>query len=120
MKYKTLKHKYMPETFGVFVNHDEGEIRDADTEIYFSAKPELLGIETTIDKLKELNKQRTSFEQLDDYEVIDIEVLLKNELPSEKLEKQVLSDYLDWYKNRYGGVEMISDYWINEFLNHTA
>lgn len=26
MKYKTLKHKYMPETFGVFVNQDEGEI----------------------------------------------------------------------------------------------
>lgn len=109
----------MPETFGVFVNHDEGEIRDADTEIYFSAKPELLGIETTIDKLKELNKQRTSFEQLEDYEVVDIEVLLKkkNELPSKILEKSVLSDYLDWYKNKYGGVEMISEYWINEFVS---
>ena len=76
MKFKTLKHKRMLDTFGVFVNQDHGEIRDADTEIYFSAKPELLGIETTIDKIKELNKYRTSFEQLDDYELVDVEVVL--------------------------------------------
>ena len=32
-------------------------------------------------------------------------------------ELTVLTDYLDWYRNKYGGVEMISDFWINEFLN---
>lgn len=32
-------------------------------------------------------------------------------------ELTVLTDYLDWYRNKYGGVEMISEFWINEFLN---
>jgi hypothetical protein len=27
-----------------------------------------------------------------------------------------LTDYMDWYKNKYGGVIMVSDYWINEFV----
>lgn len=29
----------------------------------------------------------------------------------------ILNDYMDWYKNKYGGVVMISEYWINEFVN---
>ena len=32
-------------------------------------------------------------------------------------ELTVLTDYLDWYRNKYGGVEMISEFWIDEFLN---
>lgn len=28
-----------------------------------------------------------------------------------------LSDYMDWYKNKYGGVIMVSDYWIKEFVS---
>ena len=32
-------------------------------------------------------------------------------------ELTVLMDYLDWYKNKYGGVEMINEFWIYEFLN---
>lgn len=28
-----------------------------------------------------------------------------------------LSDYMDWYKNKYGGVIMVSEYWINEFVS---
>ena len=28
----------------------------------------------------------------------------------------ILSDYMDWYKNKYGGVIMVSDYWVNEFV----
>ena len=28
----------------------------------------------------------------------------------------ILSDYMDWYKNKYGGVIMVSDYWIKEFV----
>lgn len=37
-------------------------------------------------------------------------------LPPICLEKQVLSDYIDWYKNTHGGVAMISEYWINQYL----
>lgn len=29
----------------------------------------------------------------------------------------VLSDYMDWYTNKYGGVIMVSDYWIKEFVS---
>lgn len=29
----------------------------------------------------------------------------------------VLTDYMDWYKNKYGGVIMVSEYWINEFVS---
>lgn len=28
-----------------------------------------------------------------------------------------LSDYMDWYKNKYGGVIMVSEYWIKEFVS---
>jgi hypothetical protein len=28
-----------------------------------------------------------------------------------------LTDYMDWYKNKYGGVIMVSDYWISEFVS---
>jgi len=28
-----------------------------------------------------------------------------------------LSDYMDWYKNKYGGIIMVSDYWIKEFVS---
>lgn len=31
-------------------------------------------------------------------------------------EKEVLMDYLDWYKKKYGGLEMISEFWIDEFI----
>lgn len=29
----------------------------------------------------------------------------------------VLTDYMDWYKNKYGGIIMVSDYWIKEFVS---
>jgi hypothetical protein len=28
-----------------------------------------------------------------------------------------LSDYMDWYNNKYGGVIMVSEYWIKEFVS---
>lgn len=34
----------------------------------------------------------------------------------ESKEKEVLMDYLDWYKRNHGGVEMISEFWIDEFI----
>jgi hypothetical protein len=117
MKFKTLKHKDLDKTFGVIISYDEGQIRDADSEIVEGKIPELLQADTSFEKLKAANEYRTSFHQLEDYEIVDIEVLLPNELPSTKLEKMVLTDYLDWYKRKYGGVEMISDYWINEFVS---
>jgi hypothetical protein len=30
-------------------------------------------------------------------------------------EMTTLFDYMDWYKNKYGGVIMVSEYWIKEF-----
>jgi hypothetical protein len=32
-------------------------------------------------------------------------------------EMTTLSDYMDWYKNKYGGVIMVSEYWIKEFVS---
>ena len=29
----------------------------------------------------------------------------------------ILHEYMDWYKNKYGGVIMVSEYWINEFIS---
>ena len=29
----------------------------------------------------------------------------------------ILTDYMDWYKNKFGGVIMLSDYWINSFVS---
>jgi hypothetical protein len=28
-----------------------------------------------------------------------------------------LYDYMDWYKNKYGGVIMVSDFWIKDFVS---
>lgn len=77
MKFKVLKHKNIPDIFGVFINHDEGEIRDADSEIYHLTTPELLGITATIDGLKKINQDRTAFHQLDDYDLVEVELIIK-------------------------------------------
>jgi hypothetical protein len=32
-------------------------------------------------------------------------------------EMTTLMDYMDWYKNKYGGVIMLSEYWIKKFVS---
>lgn len=34
----------------------------------------------------------------------------------ESKQREILMDYLDWYQNKYGGIEMISEFWIDEFI----
>lgn len=48
----------------------------------------------------------------------ELEWILKTyfSLLSVEKEKQVLTDYQDWYNKKYGGVVMVSDYWIEQFI----
>jgi hypothetical protein len=80
MKFKSLLHKTLPDTFGVFMSLDEGMIKDADTEVFHSPSPQLLGIGTDMEHLRKYYNGTTAVEQLDDYEVVTVEVtVLTNE-----------------------------------------
>ena len=72
MKFKTLKHKTLPDTFGVFMNIP------GDSSINYCLKPDLLNSEATMDALKAHNKGLTSFEQLNDYDLVEVELTLKS------------------------------------------
>ena len=41
---------------------------------------------------------------------------MADKLLPQKVEKAVLTDYEDWYKLKYGGVVMVSDYCIEQFI----
>lgn len=67
MKYKTLKHRHIPEKFGIILHYHETDNRKADAEIYHSDIPELLYETATMDKLKEKYEQMYAYNELDDY-----------------------------------------------------
>jgi hypothetical protein len=74
MKFKTLLHKTLPDTFGVFMSVD-----GYDTEIFHSPYPQLLGIGTDMEHLRKYYQGTTAVEQLDDYEVVTVEITIKND-----------------------------------------
>jgi hypothetical protein len=74
MTFKTLLHKTLPDTFGVFVS-----VEDADTEIFQSPSPQLLGIGTDMEHLRKYYQGTTAVEQLEDYEVVTVEVTIKKD-----------------------------------------
>ena len=44
--------------------------------------------------------------------------LVSGSLPTTEIEKQVLTDYEDWYMKKYGGgFAMINSYWIDCFVS---
>jgi len=65
MKFKTLQHKTLPNTFGVIY----GEMNP---EIYQCSEPMLFGEKTTIRKLKWLYKDTTVISQLEDYDLVEV------------------------------------------------
>jgi hypothetical protein len=74
MKFKTLLHKTLPDTFGVFVS-----VEDTDTEIFQSPSPQLLGIATDMEHLRKYYQGTTALEQLGDYEVVTVEITIKKD-----------------------------------------
>ena len=44
MKYKTITHQHIPNTFGILVYQDSGEIRDAYAEIQITDTPQLFAL----------------------------------------------------------------------------
>jgi len=76
MRFKILRHKQI-DIFGVFEDpHDYDP--DGNTyygyEIFQSAKPELLGIESTMIDLKNIFLGHTAYKQLDDYDLVEVEL----------------------------------------------
>ena len=81
MKFKVLKHKTLPDTFGVFqteYSSEEGEVRKLDTAIYHSTTPQLLGIDATIEDLKTMYYYDFAIHQLEDYELVTVQVTFIN------------------------------------------
>lgn len=70
MKFKVLKHKTLADTFGCFNSNFAGE-----TELWQSARPDLLGVNSTIEGLK---GYYFGYEHvitlLDDYELVEVEL----------------------------------------------
>lgn len=70
MEYKVLKHKRLPNTFGVFHGSDN-------SEIWHSMTPTLFGKDTTMEYLKKYNKGTSAHKQLDNYELVTAELKIK-------------------------------------------
>ena len=71
MQYKVLKHKRLEETFGVFHAGDN-------SEIWHSTTQTLLGKDSTMEYLKQINKGTMAYEQLDAYELVNIKIEILN------------------------------------------
>lgn len=75
MTFKVLKHKTLPDTFGVFRGGDPLYY-----EIFYGQIPELLSVDASMDNLitywKNLG-QETVIEQLNDYDLIEVELKIK-------------------------------------------
>lgn len=71
MLYKTLKHKKLPDTFGVWPN-DRKPLTDFNLEN--ESIPDLFAEKVTIDYLKRYGRMKN----LDDYDLVDVEVIIKS------------------------------------------
>jgi GMP synthase-like glutamine amidotransferase len=78
MTFKALLHKTLPDTFGVFVSVDKDGVEEADTEIFQSPSPQLLGICTDMEFFRKYYQGTTAIEQLNDYDVVTIELRVIN------------------------------------------
>ena len=72
MKAKVLKHKRLSSTFGQVIN-----LLNHTVHIWPTNIPDLFPCTTTISTLKEINKNKIGDweKQLEDYEMIDIEIV---------------------------------------------
>ena len=70
MEYKVLKHKKLEGMFGVVFAGDN-------TEIWQSANPQLFSTEATMESLKKYFKGNTAAKQLDEYELLTVELKIK-------------------------------------------
>lgn len=75
MLLKTLKHKELPDTFGSFMDTEQG------AEIVHGSIPHLYPLTATKEAMGELlqDEEGPAFEQLGDYELVEIEVILPGE-----------------------------------------
>ena len=70
MEYKVLKYKRLEGMFGVIFAGD-------DTEIWQSANPHLFSAEATMENLKKHFKGTTAAKQLKEYELLTVELNIK-------------------------------------------
>jgi hypothetical protein len=110
MKYKTITHQHIPNTFGQLAYQDEGEIRDCYAEIQITDTPQLFALNIGSEIFKDVEGWK------DEWQLEEIEVLKKYSLPSERIERNVLTDYADWYKSNYGYTPIVTETYIDFFL----
>ena len=70
MEYKVLKHKKLEGMFGVVFAGDN-------TEIWQSANPQLFSTEATMENLKKHFKGTMAAKQLNEYELLTVELNIK-------------------------------------------
>lgn len=75
MWYKLLKHKTEPNGYGVIEQKDQN-----DTVIYLRKVPDLIPTYCTLDLLKEAYKDNTAYDQLDQYELVEV-LLIQQDSP---------------------------------------
>ena len=72
MQFKTLKHKTLPDTFGIITKSLDYTVS---TEIYHGTMPALMGRLATMADIRNLYTGYTKIlEQLDDYELVTVEL----------------------------------------------
>jgi hypothetical protein len=110
MNYKTITHQHIPNTFGQLVYQDEGQIRNCYAEIQITDTPQLFALNIGNEIFKDVEGWK------DEWKLEEIEVLKKYSLPSERIERNVLTDYADWYKSNYGYTPIVTEAYIDLFL----
>ena len=78
IKTRVLRHKIFPTLFGVLKDQDEGEIRQADVEIYQCDTPQLFGKDATIKDLQHLLNNTTALKQLENYNLVDATITINS------------------------------------------